>query len=212
MELATKHTRKWTFTAYAPFEITAPSWLYTLFVGESFVTYKKMNEWRATFGKALVDLFVGEYKGGYEKWSETSYNTTVNTGLDDILTNYWNGSTYTAQHYVGLTDGTPTIAAGDTMSSHAGWSEVTAYTESNRQDLTTNWGSVSSQSLSTSSDLSFSINSASTTVGGGFITTDNTKGGTSGTLIAVDAFDGGDRTLGSGDTLNISVTTTESSA
>ncbi|GAG46997.1 unnamed protein product, partial [marine sediment metagenome] len=36
----------------------------------------------------------------------------------------------------GLTDGTPTPAAGDTMASHGGWTEVVAYDEGVRQTLT----------------------------------------------------------------------------
>lgn len=145
------------------------------------------------------------------KWTEEVKNTVVNTGLDDILDKYYKGSTYTAAHYVGLTDGTPTPAAGDTMASHAGWTEVTAYDEANRPTLTL--GSVSSQSVDNSaSKAQFTIDTNSTTIGGAFLSTDNTVGGTSGTLIGVAAFTAGDKSLDDNDVLNVTVTLTASAA
>lgn len=148
---------------------------------------------------------------GNVKWTVTEPNLVVNVGLDEILTQFYKGSGYTASFFVGLTDGTPTIAAGDTMSSHAGWVEVTAYSEGTRQTLTL--GSVSSQSVDNSaSKATFSINANSTTVGGGFIVTNNTKGGSSGVLIGVAAFSVGDKSLDNGDTLEVTVTLTASSS
>ena len=148
---------------------------------------------------------------GNVKWTEEVENITVNTGLDDILDKYWKGSNYTAAHYVGLTDGTPTVAAGDTIAAggHAGWVEVTAYSDPARPTLTLD--AVSGQSVSNSTNkASFSIN-ASATVGGAFIVTDSTRGGTAGTLIAVAAFGSpGDRAVASGDTINVTVTLTAS--
>jgi len=144
-------------------------------------------------------------KHGQQKWVEEFENLVVNVGLDDILDKYFKGSAYTAAFYVGLTDGSPTIAATDTMASHAGWTEVTAYSEATREALTL--GTVSSQSVNNSaSKASFSIN-ASTTTGGAFVVTDNTKGGSSGTLYGVGAFSS-DRSLDDGDTLNVTVTLT----
>lgn len=144
-------------------------------------------------------------------YTEEFNNITVNAGLDDILDKYWKGSTYTAAHYVGLTQGTPTVAAGDTMSSHAGWTEQTGYNESVRQTLTL--GTVSSQSVSnTASKAVFTITSNSTTVGGAFVTTNSTKGGTTGTLIGGAAFSGGNQTLSAGSTISITVTNTAASA
>jgi len=155
----------------------------------------------------VVECFAPD---GRLRWREEIENTVVNVGLDDILDKYFKGSAYTAAHYVGLTDGTPTIAAADTMASHAGWAEVTGYSESVRQTLTL--GTVASQSVDNSaSKASYSIN-ATVTVGGVFVTTDNTKSGTSGTLYGVAAFTGGDRSAVSGDTINVTVTLTQASA
>ena len=148
---------------------------------------------------------------GNIKWVEEVHDIIVNVGLDDILDKYYKGSAYTAAFYVGLTDGTPTVAAGDTMASHAGWVEVTAYDEGVRQDLTL--GSVSSQSVdNTASKAVFTISSDSTTVGGGFIATDDTKGGSTGTLTGAAAFTAADKSLDDNDTLTVTVTLTASAS
>ncbi|MCP5414353.1 MAG: hypothetical protein H6961_07065 [Chromatiaceae bacterium] len=143
---------------------------------------------------------------GKLKWTDEFDNLVTNEGLNDNLDKYLKGSTYTAAFYVGLTDGTPTVNAADTMSSHAGWTEVTDYSESTREALVL--GTVASQSVDNSaSKASYSIN-ATATVGGAFITTVNTKGGTTGTLYGVGAFSGGDKSVDNGDTLNVTVTCT----
>lgn len=150
-------------------------------------------------------------KNGRLRWVEEMDNIIPNAGLNEILDKFWKGSTYTAAFYVLLTDGTPTVAATDTMASHAGWAEVTDYNESNRPTLTL--GTVSSQSVDNSaSKAAFSINADATTVGGAGIATNNTKGGTTGILMSVAAFSGGDKTADDGDTLNVTATLTAASA
>lgn len=148
---------------------------------------------------------------GKLKWRDQNNNTVVNVGLDDVLDKYFKGSAYTAAHYVGITAGSPTPAAADTMASHGGWTEVTAYSEGVRQTLTL--GTVSSQSVSnTASKATFSISSDSTTIGGAFTVTDSTKSGTSGTLYGIAALSAGNKVLDSGDTLQVTVTLTAASA
>lgn len=158
----------------------------------------------------ITHSFVFEAYGpdGRLKWRDViECNLVVNTGLNDILDKYYKGSGYTAAHYCGLTDGTPTFAAGDTMASHAGWTEVTAYDEAARQTIT--WGSVSGQSVDNSASKAvFTISSDSTTIGGGFVATDGTKGGSSGTLVGGAAFSAGDKSLDDNDVLNVTVTAT----
>jgi hypothetical protein len=146
-------------------------------------------------------------KNGKVKWRDFIENDVVNVGLDDLLDKYFKGSAYTALHYVGLTDGTPTPAAGDTMASHAGWVEVQAYDEAVRQTFTP--GAVSGQSVDNSaSKATFTIDTNSTTIGGAFLTTDNTKGGSTGTLYAVGAFSAGDKLLDDNDVLEVTATFT----
>lgn len=147
---------------------------------------------------------------GKVKWTTEFDNIVTNVGLDDNLDKYLKGSAYTASFFVGLTDGTPTVAAADTMASHAGWVEVVAYSEATRPALTL--GTVASQSVDNSaSKASFSIN-GTTTVGGAFIVTNSTKSGTTGVLYGVGAFTGGDKSAANGDTLNVTVTCTAAAA
>lgn len=144
---------------------------------------------------------------GKVKWVEEIPNLVTNEGLNDVLNKYFKGSSYTAAFYVGLTSGTPTPAAADTLASHAGWTEITDYT-GNRQALTL--GTVASQSVNNSaSKASFPI-TGTVTVGGGFLATVAT--GTGGVLYGVAAFSGGNRAAVSGDTINVTVTLTAASA
>ncbi len=145
-------------------------------------------------------------KDGNLKWSEDVYNIVVNEGLDDILNQYYKGSAYTASHFVGLTSSTPTIAATDTAASHTGWTEVINYSETSRPTLTL--GTVASQAVDNSSNKAvFSIDNTAT-IGGAFIITDSTKGGTTGILVGGAAFSTGDKNVAAGDTLNVTVTLT----
>lgn len=146
-------------------------------------------------------------KDGKVKWVDHCENQFVNLGLDYIIDVAFGGAGAQAQihpPYLGLTDGTPTIAAADTMASHTGWTEVTAYTEGTRQEFV-DANTATGQRDNSASVASFSIN-GTTTVGGIFCTSDNTKSGTSGTLISVVAFTGGDRSLVNLDTLEVTYT------
>lgn len=143
---------------------------------------------------------------GNLKWTETTENLVVNTGLNDMLSQYWKGSAYTASFFVGL-KGSGTIAAADTMASHSGWTESTAFSEGTRQALTL--GSVASQSVDNSGAKAVFTFNANATIAGAFVTTNSTKGGTTGTLIGASDF-AASRSVQSGDTLSVTVTNTAS--
>jgi len=140
---------------------------------------------------------------GNLKWEDTSHNLVVTTGLNALLDNTFRASGYTAAWSVGL-KGTGTVAAGDTMASHAGWSEITAYSESTRQTLTLAAASGGSATNSASKAV-FNVN-GSATVDGYFVTTSSTKSGTTGTLYNAVTFSGGSRAVTSGDILSVTVT------
>jgi len=151
---------------------------------------------------AFSDLFEVECRDKYGnlKWRDTIKNLVVDEGLNDVLDKYLKGSAYTAAHVVGLTDGTPTVAAGDTLASHTGWVEVTAYSEGARQTAT--WGTVSGKSVDNSAAKAvFTINANATEIGGCFICTAII-------LYGGGAFTAGNKTLDNGDVLNVSVTAT----
>jgi len=144
---------------------------------------------------------------GNLKWSEEKHNLVVNVGLKDMNDKYFSGSSYTAAWYIGLYGAASSNdpAAGDTMSSHAGWTEVTAYAESTRPAATFGAATTADPSVITNSSsvAVFSINGTDT-VGGAFLTTDNTKGGTTGILFSASDFQSpGDRSVVSGDVLNV---------
>lgn len=147
-------------------------------------------------------------KNGNMKWTEEVQNTVVNAGLNDLLTNYFKGSSYTGAFYVGLKD-TGSIVAGDTMASHAGWTEDATYSNGTRPALTL--GTVASQSVDNSASKAvFNIN-GSTTIYGAFVTTVNTKSGTLGILYGAADFSGA-RAVLTGDTLNVTITLTASAS
>jgi hypothetical protein len=150
-------------------------------------------------------------KDGNLKWEDSAYNLVVNEGLQLMNDEFFTGSSYTAAWYLGLVTGPGagnTYAAGDTMASHIGWTEDEDYSELVRQTATFGSATLADPSVIDNSGAVavFSID-ASTTIAGAFLTTDDTKGGTSGTLFSVSNFTSpGDRAVVSGDTLNVTYT------
>ena len=163
-------------------------------------------------GTWLVEFYRPKRSGTLALFDVDEFdNIVVNEGRDHLLDVTLSGATQDTTWFVGLTDGTPTVAAADTQDSHAGWVEVTAYSEANRIAWVD--GGVSAQSVDNSgTPASFSIN-GSTTVGGAFLVGDNTKGSASpavNVLYAAGAFSGGDRSLQNLDTIDVTATMTMS--
>lgn len=144
---------------------------------------------------------------GNLKWRDVIENLVTTEGLNDVLNKYLKGSAYTAAWYVGLTSGTPTADAGDTLASHGGWTEITDYT-GNRQTLTL--GTVAAGSVDNSASKATFPMTGTATVGGAFVASAAT--GTSGTLYGVGAFTGGNKSVASADTLTVTVTLTAATA
>lgn len=152
--------------------------------------------------------FVCRDKHGNIKWRETIKNLVVNQGLDDLLSVTLAGGTQDTTWFVGLTDGTPTAAAGDTLASHAGWVEVTDYSGTRKAFVP---GAVSGQSVSnTASKASFTFTGDGVVVGGAFLC--GVTSGTAGRLYSVGAFTGGDKTLDTDDVLEVATTLTTAAA
>lgn len=147
---------------------------------------------------------------GVEKWRDEFPNLVVNEGLQYMNDTFFDGVTYSAVWYLGLITGPGSgtvFAAADTMLSHGGWSEDTTYSNATRPQVTFGAATLADPSVIATTATSFSIN-GTTTVAGAFLTTDNTKGGTTGILFSASDFTGGDRLLQSGDTLNVTYTFT----
>lgn len=141
---------------------------------------------------------------GQVKWTDTIENLVVTVGKNDLLDKYFAGSAYTAAWYMGLVDGasSPTYAAGDTLASHAGWTESTAYSGSNRATVAWNAASAGSKA---STATSFSIN-ATATIAGALLTVTQVRATTTGVLYSAGSFSGGNRSVANGDTLNVTYT------
>ena len=148
-------------------------------------------------------------KDGKLKWEEKNPNLVVNEGLQDMNDKYFSGSSYTAAWYLGLITGPgsgTTIAAGDTLASHAGWTEYSDYT-GNRKAVTFGGASLADPSVIDNSGApnAFVITAPGGTVAGAFLT--DVATGTSGILFSASDFQSpGDRAVVAGDTLNVTYT------
>jgi hypothetical protein len=147
-------------------------------------------------------------KDGNLKWEEENHNLVVNVGVQDMNTKYFSGSAYTAAWYIGLVTGPAsgtTFAAGDTLVTHAGWTENTSYAGS-RKACTFGTATTANPSVisNSASPASFTMN-ATTTIAGAFLA--SVASGTSGTLFSASDFQSpGDRSVVNGDVLNVTYT------
>lgn len=133
-------------------------------------------------------------------------NDITNQGKNSIFNVYFFDATQIASTswFAGLisNSGYSALAAADTMSSHAGWTELTGYSQATRPL----WGqgTAASQQITNASPITFDIN-ASGTVKGVFIVSNSTKGGTTGTLWATALF-AADVPVSNGDQLKATYT------
>ena len=166
-----------------------------------------MREGAKAHGVYKIECFDSE---GNLKWTIEESNLVVNQGLQDMNTKYFKGATYTAAWYLGLYGAAASNnpVAGSTAASPTGITEVTAYSQSTRVAVTFGTATTADPSVisNSASPSAFSIN-GTTTVGGAFLISDSTKSGTSGVLFsASDNQSPGDRSVISGDTVNVTYT------
>lgn len=158
-------------------------------------------------GKYTVECFD---KDGNLKWKAETPNLVVNVGLQYMAGAALTSTTQITTWYLGLygAGASNTPAATDTMSSHIGWTENTTYSNANRPTATFVAATNANPSVVTNSasPATFNINGTAT-IGGAFLTSSNTKGGTTGTLFSAADFQSpGDRSVVNGDTLNVTYT------
>lgn len=159
------------------------------------------------FGKFKIECFD---KDGNLKWQAENHNLVVNVGLQYMCGTALTSVAQITSWYIGLygAGASNTPAAGDTMASHAGWTEVTPYSNATRPACTFATATTANPSVATNSAsvAAFTIN-ATSTVGGAFLVDNSTKGGSTGTLFSAADFNSpGDRSVVSGDTLNVTYT------
>ena len=147
-------------------------------------------------------------KDGNLKWDTSEHNLVVNEGLQNMNTQYFKGSTYTAAFFLGLITGPgsgTTFAAADTLASK-GWTEYTDYSGS-RKSVTFGTATTADPSVisNSASPSAFTISGAGGVIAGAFLCT--VASGTSGVLFSESDFQSpGDRTVVAGDTLNVTYT------
>lgn len=138
------------------------------------------------------DVVIEHIRDGKVLSSQRCHNDVTNEGLNMILDVMFASGTQTLKTswFMGLIVGAsaPTLSAADTMSSHAGWTEIDGGDIS--QSTRPTWLSsdaVSSQSLTNATAVTFDILDT-VTVRGMFLTNISTKGSTSGKLWATALF------------------------
>ena len=175
-------------------------------VNSGLVAGTKNTEVAKATGRFLMECYD---KDGILKWSAEESNLVVNVGLQYMAGTALTSTAQITTWYIGLygAGASNTPAAGDTMSSHIGWTEVTPYTGA-RPTATFAAATNANPSVvtNTASPASFAIN-ATQTVGGAFLVSNSTAGGSTGTLFSAADFQSpGDRNVVSGDTLNVTYT------
>jgi len=175
-------------------------------VASGLVAGTRHTETAKATGRFLMECYD---KDGVLKWSAEESNLVVNVGLQYMAGTALTSTTQITTWYIGLygAGASNTPAAGDTMSSHAGWTEVTPYSGA-RPTATFVAATNANPSVVTNSasPAAFSIN-ATQTVGGAFLVSNSTAGGSTGTLFSAADFQSpGDRSVVSGDTLNVTYT------
>lgn len=115
-------------------------------------------------------------------WREEFHNLVTTAGFNILLDSTLKTGVASPTWFVGLVDNASfsAYAAADTMASHAGWIEFTAYSEATRQAFTPSVPSGGSCNNSAAKAV-FTANGPGT-VRGCFLANNNTKSGTTGTL------------------------------
>ncbi len=141
---------------------------------------------------------------GNLKWEDGFHNLVPSQGLQYMSASFFNATGYTTALYFGLITGPgsgTSYAAGDTLASHAGWTESTDV--GTRKAITFGTPTTLTPSVTQGTSSVFTVTSA-TTIAGAFVT--NASSGTSGVLFAEGDFTGGDKSVTTGDTLAVTYT------
>lgn len=149
-------------------------------------------------------------KDGKLKWEDSNHNLVVNVGLQYMAGTALTSTAQITSWYIGLygSGATNNPAATDTAATHPGWTENTTYSNATRPAATFAAATNANPSVVTNaaSVATFNMN-GSTTIGGAFLISNNTKGGTTGTLFSAADFQSpGNRAVVSGDTIQVTYT------
>jgi len=154
----------------------------------------------------------GSPKGYDFAFERTMKNLVTTGGKNDLLDKYFGGSGYTALWHAGIVSSVSfsAYAAGDTMASHAGWTEAGAtnapnYT-GNRPVITFGAAAAGVKASTSIPAVTFT---ASGTVKGLFLASVVTKDGTTGILYSAGNFTAGDAVVGNGYVMTMTFSATQ---
>lgn len=161
---------------------------------------------------------------GNIKWQDEFPNLVNSIGKELMLDTLLSGTAYTTVGpFLGLISGaSPTFLAGDTMASHAGWTEFINYTvggspvrgTASFSAATSTGASPTNVTTKTATAITYTITGGGGTVGGCFLVTgsgaSSTQNNTSGTLYSAGAFATAKITT-AGDTVSVTYSTTATS-
>ncbi len=155
------------------------------------------TELRGEFRCRILDPVTGEVVDDFKV-----ANAPVTVGLNSLLNVGFRATTQITAWYVGLINGSgfSAVSASDTMASHAGWTEYTAYSEPVRQ--TWSPGAASGGVLVNSSVMTFTNGGATGSIQGMFLASSSTKGEAVSTLYST-AVESSPRSLAAGATFQV---------
>ena len=148
---------------------------------------------------------------GNLKWIEEAHNIVVNVGLNHLLDAVLYAASSFDPWYIGLIDNASaiTIAAGDTMASHAGWTENKNYTlenDTDNQRIEYNNAAASSQSTTNSANkAAFKVDTDSQVIAGAFLCNNQDRTQDTGILFCGVEFSG-DKNADTDDVLQVTYT------
>jgi hypothetical protein len=128
-------------------------------------------------GRFWTELWDGDVM--LDAWA--TFNGITTPAINDLLDDYFSNGTTPTAWYIGLIDNTgfSSVSASDTMSSHAGWTELTGYSESTRPA----WGPGNAAGgIKTNASPVIFTATSDIVVAGHFTVSNNTKGGSTGVL------------------------------
>lgn len=160
-----------------------------------------------TLGAGISHFYQVECFGpdGVLKWQDTIHNLVTTEGLGKYLDATLKTGLASPAWYVSLVKAKTTgYAAGDTLASHAGWTEGAPGTDWTGNRITFTPGTIAAGSVDNSGSKAVFPILQSLTISGALLASAAT--GTSGTLLGVGDFTAGAKAVASGDTLSVTVT------
>jgi hypothetical protein len=129
-------------------------------------------------------------------------NAATTVGHNSLLNVGFRASTQITAWYIGLINGSgySAVSASDTMASHSGWTEYTAYTETTRQQWSP--AAASGGVVVNSSAIVFTNGGSAGSIQGMFLASSSTKSETASTLYST-AVESSPRSLAAGATFQV---------